>query len=276
MIESVPRTVSVIEDDWKDSPSASRRLAEYRDHPAYVLLGSPGAGKTTAFREEAAAHQNGEYIPARDFIALDKAEWSDKLLFIDGLDEMRAGLKDGRTPIDQIRRKLQELEYPPFRLSCRTIDWWWTNDRQKLKQLGIDVLLLALDSLTDDSLPEVLRQHEKPKSRDPKEFVSQAREHGLGEWLKNPQTLLRLADSIDEQGGWPHTRRELYEKACETLLSETNEEHIISGARQINMDTLSKTAGRMCAVQLLSGSAGYTLPPGNSNKDYPKHTKKRV
>lgn len=270
MAEFAHRTASVIDDDQTDSPkAASKRLAEYRDCPAYVLLGSPGAGKTAAFRQEADAHENGECISARDFMALDDPEWPDTLLFIDGLDEMRAGAQDGRTPIDQIRNKLQRLGCPRFRLSCRTIDWWWTNDRQKLEQLGTDVLLLVLDPLTDESVLKVLRLHGKPKNGNPEEFVSRARGHGLGEWLWNPQTLLRLADSIDEQDGWPHSRRDLYEKACETLLSEPNEEHIHSGAGQISQDTLSKTAGRMCAVQLLSGSVGYTLPPGKPDKDYP-------
>ena len=270
MAEFAPRTASVIDDDRTDSPrTASKRLAEYRDCPAYVLLGSPGAGKTAAFRQEADAHENGECISARDFMALDDPEWPDTLLFIDGLDEMRAGAQDGRTPIDQIRNKLQRLGRPRFRLSCRTIDWWWTNDRQKLEQLGIDVLLLVLDPLTDESVLEVLRLHGKPKNGNPEEFISQAHDHGLGEWLRNPETLLRLADSIDEQGGWPHSHRDLYEKACETLLSEPNEEHIISRTDQISLDTLSITAGRMCAVQLLSGGAGYTLPSGKPNKDYP-------
>lgn len=275
MVEPVSRTVSIIEEDSEGSPeAASKRLAEYRDCTAYVLLGSPGAGKTTAFRQEADSHENGEYVSARDFINLNDSElkdpeWSDKLLFIDGLDEVRAGAQDERTPIDQIRGNLRKLGGSSFRLSCRTIDWWWTNDRQKLKQVGAEILLLALDPLTNESIPEILHRHGKPKNGNPEEFISQARQHGLDEWLKNPQTLLLLADSIDEQGGWPRNRRELYEKACETLLSEANEEHIISGARQIDMDILSKTAGRMCAVQLLSGVAGYTLPPGTPNKDYP-------
>lgn len=275
MVEPVPRTVSIIKEDSDGSPeAASKRLAEYRDCSAYVLLGSPGAGKTTTFRQEADSHENGKYVSARDFINLNDSElndpeWSDKLLFIDGLDEMRAGAQDGRTPIDKIRGNLRKLRGSKFRLSCRTIDWWWTNDRQKLEQVGAEILLLTLDPLTNESIPEILHQHGKPKNGNPEEFISQARKHGLDEWLKNPQTLLLLADSIDEQGGWPRSRRELYEKACETLLSEPNEEHLISGARQISMDTLSKTAGRMCAVQLLSGVAGYTLPPGKPNKDYP-------
>ncbi len=270
MTEPVPRTVSTLEEGSEGHlPAPCTPLAAYRDCPAYVLLGSPGIGKTAVFRREAQAHPNGAHVSARDFINTDNPEWPDKLLFIDGLDEMRAGAQDGRTPIDQIRSKLQNLGCSRFRLSCRTIDWWWIHDRQKMQQLGIEVRLLMLDPLTDDCLPEVLRQHDSPKNRSPEEFISQAQAHGLGEWLKNPQTLLLLADSIDEQGGWPHHHREIYEKACETLLSEPNEEHIKSGARQAPMDTLLEAAGRICAVQLLSGGAGYTLPSGKPNRDYP-------
>lgn len=270
MIEPVPRTVSVIEEDSGGIPgTASKRLAEYRNRPAYVLLGSPGAGKTTAFRQEANSHENGEYISARDFIALDDPGWPDKLLFIDGLDEMRAGSEDERTSIDQIRGKLQQLGRPRFRLSCQTTHWWWSNDRQKLEQIETEISMLMLDPLTDASIPEVLRRHGKPKNGNPEEFVSQAHAHGLGGFLKNPKTLLLLAESTDEHGGWPTNHREVYEKACETLLSGINEEHIIAGADQTSIDMLFDTAGRMCAVQLLSGSAGYTLPLGKPNKDYP-------
>ncbi len=270
MIKPVPRTVSIIEEDSEGSPeTASKRLAEYRDCPAYVLLGSPGAGKTTTFRQEADFHENGEYISARDFIRMKNSRWRDKLLFIDGLDEMRAGAKDGRKPIDRIRGKLQKLALPKFRLSCRTIDWLGANDRRKLEQLGIEISLLELDPLTDASIPEVLRRHGKPKNGNPEEFISQARAHDLGGFLKNPKALLLLAESVDEHGSWPTNHREVYEKACETLLSETNEEHIIAGTNRAGMDMLLDTAGRMCAVQLLSGSAGYTLPLGKPNKDYP-------
>lgn len=270
MVEPVPRTVSIIEEDSEGSPkAASKRLAEYRDYPAYVLLGSPGAGKTTAFRQEADSHENGEYISARDFIGAKNSGLSNKLLFIDGLDEMRAGPEDGRMAIDQIHGKLQKLGCPRFRLSCRTMHWWWTNDKQKLEQLGPEILLLVLDPLTNRGILEILHWHGIPKNRDPEEFITQARARGLGKWLKNPKTLLLLAESVDEHGGWPTNHREVYEKACEILLSETNEEHIIAGSNRASADILKNTASRMCAVQLLSGSAGYTLPLGKPSKDYP-------
>ena len=73
MSEVVSRTCTEIphEDAEQGGESVSRPLAEFRGRPAYVLLGDPGAGKTTAFRAECEAL--GElacYIPARDFLAL--------------------------------------------------------------------------------------------------------------------------------------------------------------------------------------------------------------
>ena len=45
----------------------SRPLEELRDAPAYVLVGDPGAGKTTAFETECEAlGEQACKIPARD------------------------------------------------------------------------------------------------------------------------------------------------------------------------------------------------------------------
>lgn len=270
MIEPVPHTASIIEEDSKGSPeTVSKRLTEYRDCPAYVLLGSPGAGKTTAFRQEADSQENGEYISARDFIALDDPNLSDKFLFIDGLDEIRAGTSDMRTPFDKVRAKLQELGCPNFRLSCRTGYWFGTHDRNKMAQLGKEILPLRLDALTEDGILEILRRNKKPQNGTPEEFVEQARQHGLEALLENPLNLLLLADSVSERGDWPGSRRDAYEKAYKTLLLEENDEHRISEAGQYGPDASLKIAGRLCAVQLLTGCAGYTLPTGLPDKNYP-------
>ena len=90
----VSRTVT--EKTADDIPAESRAIADYRERPAYVLLGEPGAGKSTLFEDEAKL-TDGQYISARDFIDLDNDEWREKTLFIDGLDEARAGKDDART-----------------------------------------------------------------------------------------------------------------------------------------------------------------------------------
>ena len=57
-----------------------------------MLLGGPGAGKTTEFEVESRdLGESAEFVSARDFLAESRPEWRDKTLFIDGLDEIRAG-----------------------------------------------------------------------------------------------------------------------------------------------------------------------------------------
>ena len=87
-------------------------LSGLANDAAYVLIAEPGAGKTTAFETEAAS-QGGTYVTVRNFRTFDdKPEWHDTTLFLDGLDESRAGTEDGRTPLDDIRKKLGRLGMP--------------------------------------------------------------------------------------------------------------------------------------------------------------------
>ena len=81
-----------------------------------MLLGDPGAGKSTAFDAECGVSRDGAcFVTARDLLTFDvqsHPEWHGKTLFIDGLDEVRAGAGDVRTPFDAIRRQLDKLGKP--------------------------------------------------------------------------------------------------------------------------------------------------------------------
>ena len=52
MSRVVSRTCTEVPDNERDREPTSRPLEAYRAAPAYVLLGDPGAGKTTAFERE--------------------------------------------------------------------------------------------------------------------------------------------------------------------------------------------------------------------------------
>ena len=266
------RTCTEIKEDQtgEKSEGSSLPLKNFGKAAAYMLIGEPGAGKTTAFKREAAC-SDGLYITARNFLSYDdKPEWHNKTLYIDGLDETRAGLMDGRTPLDQIRAKLYQLGCPWFRLSCRWSYWLGSNDRDHLKEVSSDgkIVVLRLDSLSKNDIKDIL--HKNFNIEDTDEFLSKAKNRGIYSLLSNPQSLEMLAEAVSA-GKWPETRKETFELACRTLVAEFNDEHRSANSSRASIPRLLNAAGRLCAVQLLSGGAGYTLPEKGSgdNNNYP-------
>jgi hypothetical protein len=80
-----------------------RPISAYDNAASIVLLGDPGAGKTRTFRE-CAERCGGRYVTARAFLVTPAAKFNGAL-FIDGLDEKRAGRGD-RDTVDALVEKL--------------------------------------------------------------------------------------------------------------------------------------------------------------------------
>ena len=267
----IARTCTEIpEHDSRDrSGNPSLPLEDFRKADAYVLLGAPGAGKTTVFRREAEC-TGGCYVTARDFVTFgDKPEWCNTVLYIDGLDEIRAGSTDGRTPLDNIRAKLDRLGRPRFRLSCREADWFGANDREHLNTVSRngEVTVRRLDPLSDKDIRKILL---RSRIKDVDGFIASARERGIDGLLANPQSLRILADAVADDGAWPDTRMQTFDMACRTLLGEHNQEHQMAKPDYVDISDLMDAAGRLCAVQLLTGGTGYTLPGNESDHDFPE------
>ncbi|MCY4597210.1 MAG: hypothetical protein OXC19_20710, partial [Bryobacterales bacterium] len=132
----VRRTCTELPESDSGNSETPRPLAELRGIGAYVLLGGPGAGKTTSFERESKA-TDGALVSARDFVTLrTRPAWQGRTLFIDGLDEIRAVSAEPRHPLDRIRTRLDELGRPEFRISCRDMDWLGANDWKRLKAVS--------------------------------------------------------------------------------------------------------------------------------------------
>ena len=263
----IRRTCTIVDGDESrnEFERSSSSLEDYRDTPAYVLLGAPGAGKTKAFEKELAEHSNGHYVTARDFITFrDKPEWHGATLFIDGLDETRASTGDGRTPLDAVRRKLDALGKPRFRLSCREAHWFGANDSSHLKTVSPDneIMVLHLDPLSEDDIREIL--HRSPEIDDAQTFMAAANERGIGGLLANPMNL-KLLTKVVAGGVWPESRMRTFELACRELVREHNTEHQLAAANGHDVSHLMDVAGQLCAHQLLTGRIGYALLPGSAD-----------
>ena len=276
MTKPIPRTCTEIARDESDQhgEKKSRPLKESRSKPAYVLLGDPGAGKSTAFKVESGeVGEEAILITARDFITFSVSshpEWQGKTLFIDGLDEVRAGTSDALSAFHEIRTRLDDLGRPCFRISCREADWLGDYDRRHLAAVSPDsaITTLRLDPLTDPDIERLLDAH--PRVDNAQSFVSEARERGIHDLLANPQTLNMLADVVVGNKGWPASRLETFDQACRRMADERNEEHAYATHLPAPDQTLD-AAGHLCAVQLISGAAGFSLKHNESDADYPAY-----
>ena len=268
-----PRTCTVVDEGEpkRDVEKSATPLTDYADAAAYVLIAEPGAGKTTAFKTEA-ARQGAVCVTVRDFRTFEKPEWRDKTLFLDGLDEARAGTEDGLTPLDEIRKKLYRLGCPPFRLSCRWADWMAATDKEALKDVSPDgtVTVVRLNPLSERNVKDILAKNHGVE--DPDGFITSAGQRGVDRLLRNPQTLNMLAKSV-LRGKWPDSRKETFEQTCRVLAREPNGGQLAANPSRADTRKLIEAAGRLFAAQLLSGAAGYTLPDrAEPDGDYPSFT----
>lgn len=237
----VPRTCTEVFDSSSGRADTSesedgKPLSDYRSASAYVLLGNPGFGKTTEFeresRESTELGGSALMVSARDFITFDvelHPEWRDKILFIDGLDEVRSGVGDARIPLDEIRHRLDRLRPPAFRISCREADWLDHSDRDHLGRVSNDqqVTVLRLDELEHDQILELLRRRHGLTAEEAQAFIAEARHRGVDGLLANPLTLGLLVDAVEDGQGWPDGRCNTLEMACLRLATEHNGEHAI-------------------------------------------------
>lgn len=238
----------------------SRLLAEWRELDAYVLLGDPGAGKTWAFEDECTA-VGGVLLSARNVVSgIAPSDLAHRTVFIDGLDEVRAGTSNGRVPFDAIRKWLHDRGRPRFRLSCREAEWLGANDKARLAEVAPGAVLgvLHLDALTQANIESILagRARDVP---DVNQFLRHCERAGISELLRNP-LLLDLVVKATTRDGWPETRAAIYHAACEQLAAEVNDEHLVTrSALQDLTAPLLNDAGLLFAVLLLSDKRGIAL-----------------
>lgn len=242
-----------------DSRGAPQPLSAWRGAGAYVLLGEPGAGKTKAFEVEALKTE-GEYTSARDFVTLRSRKFkADVPIFVDGLDEIRAGSVSHRVPLDDIRRRLDELGRPAFRLSCREADWRSAVDRESLKAVAPkgELAELHLQELDDADILDVLHSLSVEY---PEKFLTASEHHGVRPLLGNPLLLHLIVKAVETRDNrWPASRSAVYEMACEQLAIEYNEEHRAERRlTQPSIDHMQEDAGLMSALCLLAGIPGFS------------------
>lgn len=255
---------SVVEDkDDDQKPNESKLLSEFRSIERYVLLGEPGAGKTTAFEHEANESGNkGAFVTARIFIEWSHNEHEGKTLFIDGLDEAVA-ISGNRTPLAEVRKQLRRFNIQKYRISCRAADWNGHRDKHDFETVNGSIVELHLQGLTEENVKTILKNDNRVN--DANDFYQQAGSNQLSNFLSNPQTLDMLIEATEGGLNWPDSKQQLYQKACEVLSRENNPEHLESLAAKFLTEELLEAAGELYAYMLIANGQNFTTYESDEN-----------
>lgn len=260
-----PRLVRLLSEK-SEEPTEPKALADYREASAWVLLGEPGAGKSEAFKQEA-EQCDGLHLPIAEFIEYPALqEWREKVLFLDGLDETRAGSGE-QNALFKIGAKLRELGLPRFRIACRAADWYGSLDQNDVARSSPDghCLTLQLEPLGRSDILEILRQnHDIPN---PEAFIERAKAMDLAGLLENPQTLQLLAKAV-QGDDWPDSRLKTFELACEKLAHEASRRH--REIKRFDVTELLDSAGHLFTALLLADKSGISLDSESADTRFPE------
>lgn len=247
MIKALSRRLRVRDEGTGKDRETDGIFAEFETEDAIVLLGDPGMGKTTFFREAATS----TYTTVRKFL-IDPNGIAGEALFLDALDEYRT-IARGQDASAEVAKALCSLKKPKFRLSCRAADWYGSLDQEVLRAASASgrVVVLELCPLTRD---EILNAVQALVSH-PVVFLDEAESAGLGKLLGNPQTLELVARAWGTDNK-PRNKFEAYEIGVSELLKETNTQHVSRGVTTVDPSDLRKAASAAASIILLSNSVG--------------------
>lgn len=260
----IERFVSAVADPRSDKePGPAVPLASLRTIQAYVLLGEPGMGKSFSFAQEVEAiGDSAKLMSIADFLHMTQSEAilaKDQVLFIDGLDESAE-----LSPIQKIRTQLDALDWPKFRISCRSADWHGEDQLKKLHPPSGDApIAYELVAFSDADIQRMLKEvHSIP---DANAFLSRADEYGMRSMASSPHGLALLVRALEGDNGTKVaklSKTDIYDRACRSLATEDNETH--AAVHKPDARNILTTCEQLFALMLLAGQDGVSARDSNS------------
>jgi len=102
--------------------SENNSLEFFFDQPVIIVLGAPGMGKTTAFRQASQTESDALFVRIGELLAATNLDaYKNKILYLDGLDEQRSKSK-GKGVMDALVSKVRQINPSKIRISCRTAE----------------------------------------------------------------------------------------------------------------------------------------------------------
>jgi hypothetical protein len=263
---------------WAENIDSFDKIQRF---PCLVLLGEPGAGKSTALRSEWERLRGSLSADSELELWCDLSEFSsdERLvkevfgspqfeswrqgsrvlhLLLDGLDEARVSIPTiGKLLVSKLRGlDIQRLR---LRIACRTADWPGVFEAS-LQELWVkeDVGLYELLPLRRTDVQLACGN----VGIDSNEFLRQVGRLGISSFGSRPLTLKFLLNAFEHGKSLPHGRRHIYEQGCLRLAEETSEGRRDAGRLgKLTAEQRLEVAGRLAAVSILSGGSAFWTGP---------------
>jgi hypothetical protein len=243
------------------------RADDIREHRCLVLLGEPGAGKSTAITETArpvaaavpvvpfdlGVYGSEDRLVREVFDDPTVAAWStgsgDLCLVLDSLDEARSRIPHvGAVIADRVRR----LPYDRLllRIACRTADWP-AGLEQSLKEAFGSVAVVEILPLRRGDVSTIAAAW-----CDPVRFLHEVEQAGAGPLAARPLTLRFLARTFGESGTLPDRGAALYAAGVRSLCEEQNITRLDAGlGGLLSLDQRVAVARRIAAATVFGGAS---------------------
>lgn len=261
---------------WFGTQSAYRdviRTGELGKDRCLVLLGEPGAGKSTAIAETAraaadevpvvsinlASYGSEDRLVREVFNDPDIVTWTvgsgPLLLVLDSLDEVRARVPHvGAVIADRVRQLPYDRLF--LRIACRTADWP-AGLEQSLKELFGTVAVFEILPLRRVDVSVIASAW-----CDSARFLDEVVKAGAGPLAARPLTLRFLARGFGRSGRLPERGAGLYAAGVRHLCEEQNSGRLDAGlGGPLHVDQRVAVARRIAAATVFGGLAAIWTGP---------------
>lgn len=232
-----------------------------REKRVVIVLGEPGAGKTSLLKNLAKQLQTN--VLTANVLQHQPLSQTNIPLVVDALDEL---VKIGPSSVFALFGKISSIGPTTIILSSRSSEWEEAYTRHCKELFGGDVLTVYLQALNYDEQQQIFAHHLPDEHFEA--FLQEISRFNLEGLLSNPQFLKIFADGYIGSGKQFIDKKSIFKQAIGQLAKEENQ-NLVSARERLPVPRKIELAEQVFANLLLAGCEGVSTNQASAERLYP-------